>query len=1791
MVKVAYIANPLTRDDIIRKDYEAPVKLSDIIPATGDYIVAVNGTKITSYDMVLPDGSQVVYMPKIEKHAVDDVLGFAAAALVAVFAPAAGGAIAAALGVTSTIGTAIITAGVVIGGMAVLNALMPAQLPTMGKMEAESFDASPTYSWNGIASVSQIGRPIPVLYGQYITGGNVYLLEKIYPGSQSDPSAEWLHIEQVLCEGEINPIHAADIYINNIPATHLNDLAIFSRTGTLDQDAFRPPNLEIQAKHAVLFFTGVRGVHPQFSTNYPYSDQGYVHQTPVGSEVKNGSPVSVTTQSDNVNTLVLGISLPHGLFYANDKGGLDTREVELKIEYREVGGTTWTALEEYRRDVVGTEYLWLCTPDGGDIYYWSSTQYIYSETQPDTNCEKATRDYFGRKAKRPKYATTYFDTVKISAATIKPIKKEFTLYVPAGKRYEVRVTKITADANSSREQNVVQFDWLTEKYEIGLSHPGIAKLKIMARADSQLNGSLSSIKTLVSRKAIPVYRPDGSFYGNMSSSNPAWAAWDLLTNVRYGAGISYSQIDFDRFVEFAAWCDDEVRFTFESKQWKTKRATFNAIIDFRSDLWTLLQKIMGVGHATPVIRGTKFSLIIDKPADPVQLFSMGNIVAGSLQTTYAGKEDVPDIIAVKYYDANNFYQPSTIEYSEKPDGFKVQEVNAWGIIDAPQAWRYGRYLYRSTKYLRRVVEFDVGIDALACEVGDVVMFAHDVPAWGHSGRLLGDNTTTVVHLDEPVLIDPSKSYNIIVRMQDDTIEQRAIDTSQFSSPTKTTTLTVTTAFSKAPDEYALYTFGEVNKEYKLLRVINISRTLENNFHIVASDYRADILEEEDYIMPEQPIADLTVPEIVSADIKEYLVKRQDGTIVSMVDLFWSADTDVDYLVNIYYRLQGSQELNQIATGISGKSYTFDAWFLEEGKTYEFFIRPVMTGREIVTHNEPDVTHTYLGKSAPPSDVASLDYEIDPQNGVILKWPSVSDVDVAGYNIYINDKLVFEKVAGNRLLVGFPPASATKYAIRAVDTTNHVSVNETAITVTFTKPVINSVTYKIVGDKLEISAADVTQGDFNLKRYLWVVDDEVLHERGQTIRITPTETTVDVKVTVFDVAGFFGQTTSSYTITLPEVTDVAVAPENGKLRVTITGVTQGDFQIAKYVFSVNSQTVETKDTTTLFSINAAGDYSITVTAIDVAGFSSAANSQTYTVTAPSIKSVTLTIDDVYYVFTPSIVKGTFEVVYIDVINTTTNQRWTIEPNSEFRVAPHQNGDENYNFIAYDKAGIASATYSVTTSYNVPVITNAGYKFAGSKLILSWGIEKGSFSVAHYELHVDNEILTVQGTTFTTDVNWLGSKTFTIVPVDVFGFAAGGTDVVVNVSPPAAPQLEGVIDDTVLRLSWNNPATTLDIDHFVLRYDNTEIVTASHAYSIPVTWKTQTFYIRAVDVAGNSSDETIFVHNVTLPTVTKVDYQIIDNNVILKWFADEGALPIKTYRIKRGPNESTAEIIGTKKGTFTVIFETHGGTYTYWVCPIDAAGNEGQCAKTTVTVSSPPDYVLNTIWVSDFSGEKENAYYSPFTNQLYAPVNVNQTYQQHFDSHNWTAPQDQVNAGYPLWSQPYETTATYTEVFDYGTTLSSSMITIDVTIGDYVGSAVELSYDIAVSQDGSNWTIHEGAQSVYETNFRYVRITVHFNSDDDKSVIALKTLSVKLDSKRKRDSGMVTVNADDTNGTWVSFNESFTDVESITLTPQSTDNLTAVYDFDDVPNPAGFSVYLFDQNGNRVSGKVSWQAVGY
>ena len=526
----------------------------------------------------------------------------------------------------------------------------------------------------------------------------------------------------------------------------------------------------------------------------------------------------------------------------------------------------------------------------------------------------------------------------------------------------------------------------------------------------------------------------------------------------------------------------------------------------------------------------------------------------------------------------------------------------------------------------------------------------------------------------------------------------------------------------------------------------------------------------------------------------------------------------------------------------------------------------------------------------------------------------------------------------------------------------------------------------------------------------------------------------------------------------------------------------------------------------------------------------------------------------------------------------------------------NGTRTYFVVAEDIGGNFSAPTIINETIDPPQAPSVTAFIVDRSIRLTWPDPVSELRIREYEVYRDGALLQkVSATTALVPINFSGAKTYRVRAIDEAGNVGVFGDVVTNIQAPSTFTLTSAIVAEEVRLSWTTPTGSLPISEYLItRGASNTLVTrvSANSYSFKANWVgAETLKVTAYDIAGNASPVQTTTLTITAPTAPVVRPEILDNNVLLRWTQGVGTLPIVSTEIRRGATFATATVLQQIDATFAAFFEFAAGSYTYWLSNIDSAGNFGTPVSATVFVSQPPDFILQADFDSTFSGTKTLVLENE--GKLIFGVDPAQTYQQHFTADGFASPQAQITAGYPLFLQPNNTgAASYQEVYDYGALLASSLITITPTLETLAGNAT-IAVDIeARATTGDAWTmVANGTNQGFATNFRYIRFTLRLIKDSRDDLLAVTRINIRLNSKLKTDSGQGTAVSTDSTGTQVNFNVQFVDVQSISVQAIGTTARYAIYDFVDVPYPTNFKVYLYDTNGNRVSGNFTWNARGF
>lgn len=195
-----------------------------------------------------------------------------------------------------------------------------------------------------------------------------------------------------------------------------------------------------------------------------------------------------------------------------------------------------------------------------------------------------------------------------------------------------------------------------------------------------------------------------------------------------------------------------------------------------------------------------------------------------------------------------------------------------------------------------------------------------------------------------------------------------------------------------------------------------------------------------------------------------LDQRLDGTIFSRIKLTWTAAADAfARAIEIQYKKSAAMTWLSAATidAASTEAYILD---VQDGADYDVRIRSVNSlGKRSAWATVSD--HTVVGKTAPPSDVASF---TAAQNGnvVTFQWSPIADLDRAGYEIrymaapfvWANAKELTKETKGTLVTNAGAPPGSWVFGIKAIDTSENESTNATtfALTVKNTFDVVKTI---------------------------------------------------------------------------------------------------------------------------------------------------------------------------------------------------------------------------------------------------------------------------------------------------------------------------------------------------------------------------------------------------------------------------------------------------------------------------------------------------------------------------------------------------------------------------------------------------------------------------------------------------------------------------------------------------------------------------------------------------------------
>ena len=616
-----------------------------------------------------------------------------------------------------------------------------------------------------------------------------------------------------------------------------------------------------------------------------------------------------------------------------------------------------------------------------------------------------------------------------------------------GRAYKVRVLRLSADSNDQYLFNDTWVDSIGEIVDTPMNYPNSVLVGLKVNSE-QFGSSMPSRSYLIRGLKIRVpsnYDENTNTYNGvwdgtfklLSSSNPAWILFDLLTNARYGLGkfVSESMIDLGQLYQIGRYCDEEVDDGFGGKE---KRFAINTQITSRQDAYRLIQDIAGAFRGMVFWAGGMVNIMQDSPSDPVMLFTNANVKDGLFTYKGSARKDRPSVALITYNNKQDGYKQN-VEYVEDQEamaryGERKTEAVAFGCTSRGQAHRVGLWLLYTARMESDMITFTAGLDASFLMPGETVLIQNKYRAGKRNSGRIVSFTKNSITLDAPVSLKKSGSFIRIINQEGKIVERDINETGD-----NITKVTFKTALATADQPVAngVWTITEPDLVPMRARVVAIAQgetpgsfditVVQNN----ASKYQA--IDNGAALVPENTtVLDPTYSKPSNLVISEGTYLSSPGNLSVKLMLAWEGKSP-EYWVSWRRSDEGNVSNWQSARATEEQ---YEIVNVAENGRYDFQLYSVSFGgkkSEIIT-----AVYQVKGTMTPPGAPTSLTAVGDYRN-VVLNWVNPDSVDLAQINVYASKTnkldtatLIAQAATTNFTHAGLGDNETWYYWIRAVN---------------------------------------------------------------------------------------------------------------------------------------------------------------------------------------------------------------------------------------------------------------------------------------------------------------------------------------------------------------------------------------------------------------------------------------------------------------------------------------------------------------------------------------------------------------------------------------------------------------------------------------------------------------------------------------------------------------------------------------------------------------------------------------
>lgn len=407
--------------------------------------------------------------------------------------------------------------------------------------------------------------------------------------------------------------------------------------------------------------------------------------------------------------------------------------------------------------------------------------------------------------------------------------------------WQVRVRRLTPNANSARIADRMNIEALTEIIDAKLRYPNTALLYV--EFDSKQFPNIPKISCAPRGRVIRVpdnYDPESRSYTGVwtggfkwaYSDNPAWVFYDIILADRFGLGdrIDSTQVSESELYRIAQYCDQLVP-DGRGGDGMEPRFTCNVYIQSREDAWTVLSDLAGIFRGMTYWGQNQMVALADMPRDMDFTYTRANVIDGKFTYSSASERTRYSTAMVSWSDPANHYADA-IEAVFDSDLVRRYDVNqteltAIGCTRQSEANRRGRWALL-TNSKDRTVTFSVGLDGMIPMPGHIVGVADQMVA----GRVIGGRISAVDGRKLTLDRKPGAKAGdrLIVNLPSGKAQARTVQA------VNERVVTVTTAYSEIPVSESAWSIDADDLAVQLYRVVGIADNGDNTFTINATEH-------------------------------------------------------------------------------------------------------------------------------------------------------------------------------------------------------------------------------------------------------------------------------------------------------------------------------------------------------------------------------------------------------------------------------------------------------------------------------------------------------------------------------------------------------------------------------------------------------------------------------------------------------------------------------------------------------------------------------------------------------------------------------------------------------------------------------------------------------------------------------------------------------------------------------------------------------------------------------------------